>query len=616
MFRRVALGVVIAGTALLGSIVAERYQPANAASQLVVTSPGDAGGTLCPSDDACTLRAAIEAANADASGGLFTITFDPLVFPPDAPATITVGLTPLPPITRTGTLIDASSAGVRLRHDNASLSGSANGLVLAGDDAALWGLDVAGFPASCVVVEGLRAAIGGDRTIGRGNRFSDCSTGLAIYGADALVLGNTLLRAGAGDTGAAFDIAIEIAAPGARIGPEQANEQQGNYMGDANEGLVVVGSESSPVSGVSIENNVIGRSAAGTPGAVSTGVLLERWSSGTSVRDNVIANAARGVSVAVPGQGPPIVANRISGNTFNAIDLMSIDLGGDGIASPNDVGDTDSGPNTLLNHPVITRATQSRIEGTTCAACRVEVYASVRLPGGVVDYGSTPLPAGVVTADASGSFVLDSPPVSPGEWVTAIAIDASGNTSEFGPSARVGAGAVQCGNVQLTAGWNHIAYFGPQTVILGDTFSADPSGSVTAVYRAVDGTLNYERWFSDTTVGRTLTLVEPGESYWMFSTGPVSLAGGFSVSFPIPVALEAGWNDFVYVGASADVIDALAGIDGQYKDLYWFDTEQGRFLRYGDPGIPSWAREFGLLAACSTYQVFMLESATLVPLQP
>src|SRR5690606_21166692 len=135
-----------------------------------------------------------------------------------------------------------------------------------------------------------------------------------------------------------------------------------------------------------------------------------------------------------------------------------------------DDGDGDIGPNAWLNHPLITRATQSRIEGTACAGCEVQVYAAVHLPGGIGDFGSLPLPVGTITANAGGTFAVDSPPVSPGEWVIALAIDADGNTSEFGPANRVGAGAVQCGNLDLRAGWNHVGFFGPQTVILGDTF--------------------------------------------------------------------------------------------------------------------------------------------------
>lgn len=617
MLRRIAFTASVLVLALAGHSPGLRDGSVFAAGAVVVTSTGDGGGgELCPSEGSCTLRAAIEAANADDSGGVFTITFDDEVFAPDTPATIAVGLTPLPPVTRGGTTIDASGAGVFLRYDNPSLSGSASGLILAGPDISVWGMDVAGFPAACLLVEGERAIIGGERSLGRGNRLSNCATGIAIYGDDAAVLGNSMVRQATGDATSAFDIAIEIAASGASVGPSQPGDGLTNHVGDADRGIVVIGSSGSPVAGTTIAHNVIGRTAAGTAAPVETALLLDRWSAGTVARDNVIANAGVGIVVAATSEGPAVTGNRFSGNSYVAVDSLAIDLVGDGIANPNDTGDVDIGPNMLLNHPLITRATQSRIEGTACAGCEVQVYAAFRLPGGDIDYGSTPLPAGIATADPGGAFALDSPAVSPGEWVTAIAIDSGGNTSEFGPSSRVGAGAIQCGSVQLQAGWNHVAYFGPQVVFLGDSFPPDPSGGVTAIYRAIDGTLNYDRWFKETAVGRTLTVVEPGESYWIYATGPVSLAGGFSVSFPIPVDLAAGWNDFVYIGATADVIDALAGIDGKYRDLYSFDTELGRFLRYGEPDVPGWAREFGLLTACSTYQVFMLEPATLTPLQP
>ncbi len=615
MWRVLAGAIGLIGVLSLG---AESLAPTSvaAAGAITVTSTGDIGGaSLCPHETDCTLRAAIETANADGSGGTFTITFDPAVFKTETPATILVGLSPLPALSRDGTIVDASGAGVRIRHADPSLSGSANGIHVAGADVSILGLDISGFPASCILIEGARATIGGDRSLGRGNRLSDCATGIAVYGPSATVLGNVLVRLNP-QSPQAFGMGIEVAASLATIGPTLPNPVLANYVGDAGVGVVVIGSALNPVAGVAIGHNVIGRTAAGSLAPVGVGVALRAWSSGTLVRENVVANADAGITVAAVDSGPPVTRNRLSGNSFLAIEGMAIDLGADGARDPNDEGDEDTGPNNRLNHPVVTRATQSRIEGTACAGCEVQLYAAFHVPGGAEDYGSTPLPGGVTVAGAGGSFAVDSPPVSPGEWVTAIAIDPAGNTSEFGPSSRVGAGAVQCGNLELRTGWNHVGYFGPQTVILGDTFSADPGDRVTAIYRAIDGTMNYERWFKDTAVGRTLSVVQPGESYWMFATGPVTLAGGFSVSFPIPVELAAGWNDFVYVGATAHVADALSGLSGAYRDLYAYDTEGARFLRYGDTTVPEWAQEFGLLAACSTYQVFMLAPATLVPLQP
>jgi CSLREA domain-containing protein len=599
MWRVVAVaGLALALLSLAHTVPASL--PAIAAGNIVVTSTGDAGGDgLCPHESTCTLRAAIQLANADDTGGAFTITFEPGVFDPNEPATIEVGLAPLPPIARPGAVLDASGAGVRIRNNDPSLSGSSNGLHLAANSITVLGLDIGGFPASCVLVAGQQAVIGGDSSLGRGNRLSDCGTGIAVYGQGATIIGN-VLRAQSGVEGSGFSKGVEVAAPAANVGPDLPNLALANVIGDAEVAVTIVGSGATPVSGVLIQHNHIGRSVEGAAAPVGTGVSIQQWSSNTLVRQNAIANAQIGIEVVAGDEGPPPAGNSFIANSFNLIAVQAILL-------PAGVGPAPAS---------LTRATQSRIEGKACAGCQVQLYSAFHVPGGVGDYGTTPLAGGVVTADGSGAFSLDNPPISPGEWITTLVTGAGGHTGSFGPSARVGAGAVQCGSSQLQAGWNHIAYFGPQVVFLGDTFAPDPAGRITAIYRMVDGTMNYERWFRSGQATQTLTLVEPGESYWMFATDAVTLPGGFSVSFPIPVELAAGWNDFVYVGATSDVPDALNSVSGKYRDLHRFDTGTGRFLRYGDPSIPRWAQEFSVLTACSTYQVYMLEPATLTPLQP
>jgi hypothetical protein len=244
------------------------------------------------------------------------------------------------------------------------------------------------------------------------------------------------------------------------------------------------------------------------------------------------------------------------------------------------------------------------------------MYRAAHEPGGERDFGTTPISNGTVVADPQGAFVIENPAAAPGEWLVGVSTDPDGNTSEFGPPSRVGAGAVLCGNVQLRAGWNHVGYFGPEPVALLNSFTPDPAGSVTAIYRAIDGSNEYERWFSTTLLGRTLQTVHPGETYWFFATEPVTLPGGFSLSFPLPVQLKAGWNDFAYLGASAAVADALISLGGQFEDLYRFDPESGRWLRFGDGSAPAWAVAFDQLEACGVYQVRLDEPATLVPLQP
>ena len=113
-------------------LVSAPTQPALAAT-CTVTSTADAGpGTLRQ-----CLR---DVATGD------TITFDPAVFPPGAPATITL-TDPLPAIAAGGVTVDASNAGVRL--DGGSIDeGNADGILLASSNNAIYGLHLHHFTGS------------------------------------------------------------------------------------------------------------------------------------------------------------------------------------------------------------------------------------------------------------------------------------------------------------------------------------------------------------------------------------------------------------------------------------------------------------------------------------
>jgi hypothetical protein len=579
----------------------------------VTSSSGAEGGAVCPHESLCTLRQAIETANDDTDSGLFTITFDPEIFPEDAPVTISIAGAPLPNISRNDVAIDASGAGVALTGDFGSLSAVFNGLTVTGDGFVLRGISIHGFTGSCVAVTGADAVIGGP-SAAQGNVFGGCQSGIAIAGADAVVQGNLVgfTPAGAEDP---VDTGIVIAAGGALIGGPAISPEASNRIGFADTAIFVGAGAGDAFTGVTIERNNIGARPTGEAAPVGTGVVIAQPSSATAILANTFENATTGITVRPDQDGLTSVRNRFVANTFENIAGMAIDLGADGVRNPNDPGDEDTGPNAFLNHPLITRATQTQLLGTACPGCAIQVYVSEHEPGGIEDYGRIPLPGGTTTADGAGQFLLGNPAAAPGDWLVALATDADGNTSEFGPPSRVGAGAVLCGNVQLQAGWNHVAYFGNEPVALFGTFPPDPAGAVTAIYRYVDGAGEWERWFSSTAAGRTLNAVQPGQAYWFFATQPVTLPGGFSISFPVPVELAAGWNDFVYLGASAHPLDALASL-GPFDSLYRYDAALGRWLRWGDAAVPAWAQDFSTLEACATYMVRLSEPRTLLPLQP
>lgn len=137
------------------------------------------------------------------------------------------------------------------------------------------------------------------------------------------------------------------------------------------------------------------------------------------------------------------------GNTISMNDILGsetpIDLAGDG-PTPNDPGDLDEGPNTLLNFPdnlsvadtLDVTATASgvsltgQVNGPTAAGATVEIFAitSFRpVPGGRVIEGVTFLKQ--ATTNADGTFTVAGLPDSPTCGYTATVTDLAGNTSEI-----------------------------------------------------------------------------------------------------------------------------------------------------------------------------------------
>ena len=193
---------------------------------------------------------------------------------------------------------------------------------------------------------------------------------------------------------------------------------------DAGGAGLVVAADGSAVAGLDIT------------GFSGDGLVLN--SSNAEVANNAIhGNGGAGVAV-LSGAGNTISSNLIFDNGG-----LGIDLGNDGV-TPNDVGDADAGPNSLLNSPTITRATsdatQTTIEWSFSSAplqtFLLHFYASPACdPAG---YGEGMAKVGEVVAavpdgggNAIGLLTIPGRIDPPNSYVTALALDAYGNTSEF-----------------------------------------------------------------------------------------------------------------------------------------------------------------------------------------
>ena len=577
------LAIVLGGVA-----VAVRPVAGDELTVITVTSPVDATGS-CPSTTTCTLRAAVEAANIAA--GTVEIRFSPAVFPAGAPTTIAIGSSGLPPLTKAGAVIDGSDAGVIVQDGSQSVSVPLDGIRLTGAGTAVRGLTVVGFRGACITAAGANSVVGGTGS----NELRACGVGVRAAAPGVVVAGNRFI----GPTeGPPFGTGVEVSAPSVTVGGIAENSFEQLAAG------VRAIASTGPVTGTTIDRNTF--TAIDGPC-----VELGAGTNASTVTNNSFSSCGPAVVVGTATDDHPASErNSIRANSFANLHGLAIDIGGDGRRNSPDSVPANGG----IAFPTVQRATVSAIEGLACPGCSVELYLAAHTPGGRSDYGVVRL-GHPVTADGAGRFTAELS-VSPGQWVTATATDSDGNTSEFGPSARVGAGVIQCGNIRLSPGWNHVGYFGSQPLVLGDTFPGGGGSTVSAIYQAIDGTTSYRRWLAATPAGRTLVALEPGQEYWFLATETTSLAGGFTVSFPVPVELSPGWNDAVYIGGSADPRDAFASLGENLVSVAKWDAETQRWLRYGDGSAPPWAAALTQVESCEVYQLLLSGHATLVPLQP
>jgi CSLREA domain-containing protein len=191
-----------------------------------------------------------------------------------------------------------------------------------------------------------------------------------------------------------------------------------------------------------IRNNVIGESPFGVAAPLNRWGVIVRWSSTLSVVEgNTIKNAAAGgiglLNVNNRNEPMGVAYNiRLSRNIVTNTNGPAIDLFPGAGPNANDPGDDDDGANTLLNTPVLTSVTTSRVEGTAQAGSVVEVYEASRPAG---QFGLPIAFLGQATAAGNGTWSL---PVAldVGDRVTALQIRPDLNTSELSVNVAATAG--------------------------------------------------------------------------------------------------------------------------------------------------------------------------------
>jgi hypothetical protein len=299
------------------------------------------------------------------------------------------------------------------------LGNSDRGTIISGSNNAITGNLISGN-----TIAGLSIGSGGTGTRVEGNLIGTDRTG-------TLALGNIgfgiLITEGSSNV-------IGGATPGAR-----------NVVSGNTDNGVAISGNGNRVIGNFIGTDITGNSPLpnGTSGG-GLGVQVVFNATGNTIERNLIAhNLSDGIAV-----GFAAVRNRITKNSIFSNDGLGIDLGsgsgddfhGDGV-TPDDPGDTDVGPNNLMNFPMLRSALgapgQVVVKGTIDTpnprGVTIEFFGNpVPTPGGDPSgHGEGAVFLGTVRPDARGGFTATLPPMPVGTLITATATDASGNTSEF-----------------------------------------------------------------------------------------------------------------------------------------------------------------------------------------
>jgi titin len=365
---------------------------------LVVTSTGDGadsnlGDGIC--DDgtgSCTLRAAVEQANANGSGG--AIYFAIL----SGPHTIVPG-SPLPAIAVTtdvdGTTQPGFSGTPIIALDGANAGSAADGVAFAAGNGSLRGLVIHGFQGAGVALRGGDHLIAGNYigTDAAGKKAVPNGTGVAVLAGRNLIGGSAVAARNVISGNSVCGVAISGAATAenrvtgnyigtnaagtAAIGTTSAEGvtvtgSSGNVIGDLEAGNVIAGENGCGLldSGIQIfggsatdnrvQHNYIGTNAAGTAavGSFNIGVLViaDRNLIGGTVPNarNVISGNASGIDIS-GSLGALPTGNQVQGNYIgtNAAGTAAIPNSFAGVAivdAPgNTIGGTAAGARNVIS---------------------------------------------------------------------------------------------------------------------------------------------------------------------------------------------------------------------------------------------------------------------------
>jgi len=327
-------------------------------------------------------------------------------------------------------IISGNQIGVEMLKPGGFLQGNYIGLTPAGT--------VLGNTGNGVLISTSGVSVGGT-SAGTGNVISGNGNGITVNGSTATIQGNLV---GTDPTGKS---AVPNVSSGINITSQSGTVIGGTTAGarnviSANKVFGIKFAGSATTTGTVIQGNYIGTDITGTAalGNSSSGISIQgaaKTQVGGAGGANVIAfNGGNGVDVT----GATATGNTISQNSIYSNSGIGIDLGADG-PTANHAGGAISGPNNLLNYPVLKSAiltpsgllVTATFNSSAAAAYTVEFFSNSTGSGSA--QGKNYVANASITTDASGNATITAtlPAVGAGQILTATATDAAGDTSEF-----------------------------------------------------------------------------------------------------------------------------------------------------------------------------------------
>jgi CSLREA domain-containing protein len=317
-----------------------------------------------------------------------------------------------------------SSHGVQLNQANGTLGGSV-GVTVGGACTGDCNL-VSGNAAEGVVTQG-------NGIIVEGNYIGTDATGryAIANGTLGATIGGVRISSGdfvriGGSSSAQRNVISGNDGPGVRMVDSFIDSEriQGNYIGVGSDGSTPIGN--------------VGHGVYISAGSLSGNYLVGGEVAGEG---NVLAhNGGAGVLVDTASSGNRILGNSIHSNQGIGIDLGSADDGDD--VTLNDPGDTDAGPNDLINFPVLDSAlsgpggtlVSGSLQALTSVEHRIEFFDNVQCDASGHGEGRTYLGFVDVTTDSNGDATINAffgTEVPSGHWISATATSLGDGTSEF-----------------------------------------------------------------------------------------------------------------------------------------------------------------------------------------